>query len=127
MTRNRAAAVGFVLVGIAACTKAESAPPYSLVPVARRNIVVTATASGAIQPILTLSVAVVGVRAFGLARAGLRYAERLTTHDAAFRIAGLERLNEGAIYYKGRIIASQATGIGLAALRAMPTPGWILQ
>jgi thiol reductant ABC exporter CydD subunit/thiol reductant ABC exporter CydC subunit len=38
-------------------------------------------------PILTLSVAVVGVRAFGLGRAGLRYAERLVTHDAAFRIA----------------------------------------
>ncbi len=39
-------------------------------------------------PILTLSVAVVGVRTFGLARAGLRYAERLVTHDAAFRTAG---------------------------------------
>jgi ATP-binding cassette subfamily C protein CydCD len=38
-------------------------------------------------PILTLSVAVVGVRAFGLARAGLRYVERLVTHDAAFRSA----------------------------------------
>jgi ATP-binding cassette subfamily C protein CydCD len=43
-------------------------------------------------PILTLTVAVVGVRAFGLARAGLRYAERLTTHDAAFRIAGRLRV-----------------------------------
>jgi ATP-binding cassette subfamily C protein CydCD len=43
-------------------------------------------------PILTLSVAVVGVRAFGLARAGLRYAERLATHDAAFRIAGRLRV-----------------------------------
>ncbi|MBK1784411.1 thiol reductant ABC exporter subunit CydD [Prauserella cavernicola] len=41
-------------------------------------------------PILTLTVAVVGVRTFGLARAGLRYVERLVTHDAAFRIA--ERL-----------------------------------
>jgi ATP-binding cassette subfamily C protein CydCD len=38
-------------------------------------------------PILTLSVAIVGVRAFGLARAGLRYVERLVTHDAAFRAA----------------------------------------
>ena len=54
--RYRAAALVFALVAIAACTKAESAPPYSLVPVARRDIVVTATASGAIQPILTLSV-----------------------------------------------------------------------
>jgi ATP-binding cassette subfamily C protein CydD/ATP-binding cassette subfamily C protein CydCD len=43
-------------------------------------------------PILTLTVAVVGVRAFGLGRAGLRYAERLTTHDAAFRIAGRLRV-----------------------------------
>ncbi len=39
-------------------------------------------------PILTLSVAVVGVRAFGLGRAVLRYLERLVTHDAAFRAAG---------------------------------------
>jgi ATP-binding cassette subfamily C protein CydCD len=39
-------------------------------------------------PILTLTVAIVGVRAFGLARAGLRYLERLVTHDAAFRRAG---------------------------------------
>jgi ATP-binding cassette subfamily C protein CydCD len=38
--------------------------------------------------ILTLTVAIVGVRAFGIARAGLRYAERLVTHDAAFRVAG---------------------------------------
>jgi len=39
-------------------------------------------------PILTLSVAIGGVRTFGLAKAGLRYAERLVTHDAAFRLAG---------------------------------------
>nr|CEL16180.1 Transport ATP-binding protein CydCD [Kibdelosporangium sp. MJ126-NF4]CTQ94105.1 Transport ATP-binding protein CydCD [Kibdelosporangium sp. MJ126-NF4] len=38
-------------------------------------------------PILTLMVAIVGVRTFGLARAGLRYLERLVTHDAAFRRA----------------------------------------
>lgn len=38
-------------------------------------------------PILTLSVAIVGVRTFGLAKAGLRYAERLVTHAAAFRTA----------------------------------------
>ncbi|MEV4051318.1 thiol reductant ABC exporter subunit CydD [Amycolatopsis sp. NPDC049688] len=43
-------------------------------------------------PILTLTVAVVGVRAFGLGRAGLRYVERLVTHDAAFRIAGRVRV-----------------------------------
>lgn len=38
-------------------------------------------------PILTLTVAIVGVRLFGLARATLRYLERLATHDAAFRAA----------------------------------------
>nr|WP_268891427.1 ATP-binding cassette domain-containing protein [Actinokineospora pegani] len=38
-------------------------------------------------PILTLSLAVVGVRFFGLARATLRYLERLRTHDAAFALA----------------------------------------
>ncbi|MGJ9422808.1 thiol reductant ABC exporter subunit CydC [Aeromicrobium sp. CF3.5] len=35
-------------------------------------------------PVLYLMVAVVSVRFFGLARAALRYAERLLTHDAAF-------------------------------------------
>ncbi|SFA83876.1 ATP-binding cassette, subfamily C, CydD/ATP-binding cassette, subfamily C, CydCD [Amycolatopsis marina] len=43
-------------------------------------------------PILTLTVAVVGVRTFGLARAGLRYVERIITHDAAFRVAGRLRV-----------------------------------
>ena len=36
-------------------------------------------------PILYLSVAVVGVRAFALGRSALRYLERLASHDAAFR------------------------------------------
>ena len=43
-------------VGLTACDKAETAPPYQKVAVERRDIVVTATASGVIQPILTLSV-----------------------------------------------------------------------
>lgn len=38
-------------------------------------------------PILTLTVAIVGVRLFGLGRATLRYLERVATHDAAFRTA----------------------------------------
>ncbi|MER6989533.1 thiol reductant ABC exporter subunit CydD [Saccharopolyspora hirsuta] len=42
-------------------------------------------------PILTLSVAVVGVRTFALSRAVLRYVERLITHDAAFRLSGRMR------------------------------------
>jgi thiol reductant ABC exporter CydC subunit len=37
-------------------------------------------------PILTLMVAIVSVRAFGIARGVLRYVERLVAHDAAFRI-----------------------------------------
>ena len=36
-------------------------------------------------PILFLSAAIVGVRAFALGRAGFRYADRLASHDAAFR------------------------------------------
>src|SRR5699024_1364958 len=43
-------------------------------------------------PILTLTVAVVGVRTFGLGRAALRYLERLVTHDGAFRTAGRLRV-----------------------------------
>ena len=39
-----------------ACKKAQTAPSYQRIPVERRDIVVTATASGVIQPILTLSV-----------------------------------------------------------------------
>ncbi|HYL56791.1 MAG TPA: efflux RND transporter periplasmic adaptor subunit, partial [Gemmatimonadales bacterium] len=45
-----------LLVAAASCHHAESAPPYDKVPVTRRDIVVSATASGVIQPILTLSV-----------------------------------------------------------------------
>lgn len=37
-------------------------------------------------PILHLTVAIVTVRALALVRAGTRYAERLTTHDTAFRL-----------------------------------------
>ncbi|WP_406284415.1 thiol reductant ABC exporter subunit CydD [Embleya sp. NBC_00896] len=37
-------------------------------------------------PVLTLMVAVTGVRAFGVSRAVFRYVERLIGHDAAFRI-----------------------------------------
>ncbi|PJJ56392.1 ATP-binding cassette subfamily C protein CydC [Mumia flava] len=37
-------------------------------------------------PVLYLMVAIVAVRAFGIARAALRYAERLATHDGALRV-----------------------------------------
>ncbi len=50
------AALAALLAGAAACRKAQPAPLYEKIPVARRDIVVTASASGTIQPILTLSV-----------------------------------------------------------------------
>jgi ATP-binding cassette subfamily C protein CydC len=62
--------------------------------------------AGRHPPILDLTVAIVGVRFFGIARAALRYAERLTSHDAALRTAAhlrsrtaaaLERLTPGGI------------------------------
>jgi HlyD family secretion protein len=45
-----------VLLAAGACTRAAPAPPYQKIPVTRRDIVVTVTASGVIQPILTLAV-----------------------------------------------------------------------
>jgi thiol reductant ABC exporter CydC subunit len=57
-------------------------------------------------PVLYLLVAVVAVRAFGIARGVLRYAERLAAHDAAFRVlnelrarayARLERLSPAGL------------------------------
>ncbi|MFQ6273478.1 thiol reductant ABC exporter subunit CydD [Kutzneria viridogrisea] len=58
------------------------------------GIALTATAAWLIAraaqqpPILTLSVAIVAVRTFGLGKGVLRYVERLVTHDAAFRLGG---------------------------------------
>ena len=51
-----AARAAALLLGVAACKKAESAPLYERVPVERRDIVVAAVADGVIQPVLTLSV-----------------------------------------------------------------------
>src|SRR5438445_240618 len=50
------AAMIALLAGLSACAKAQPAPPYQKIPVEHRDIVVSATASGVIQPILTLSV-----------------------------------------------------------------------
>jgi ATP-binding cassette, subfamily C, bacterial CydCD len=61
------------------------------------GVALTATASWLITsasshpPVLTLMVAIVGVRAFGLARPALRYAERLVSHDAALRLLAERR------------------------------------
>lgn len=43
-------------------------------------------------PVLVLSVAVVGVRAFAIGRSVFRYSERLVSHDVAFRMLGQSRL-----------------------------------
>lgn len=48
--------------------------------------------AAAMPAILTLTVAMVGVRTFGLARPGLRYVERLWSHDAALRLLAATRV-----------------------------------
>jgi ATP-binding cassette subfamily C protein CydCD len=49
--------------------------------------------SAALQPpVLSLMVAIVGVRTFALAKAGLRYGERLASHDAALRVLSTLRV-----------------------------------
>ncbi len=54
MKRYTAAAA--LLLGFAACKKEVPAPPYEAVAVSRRDLVVSASASGAIEPILTVDV-----------------------------------------------------------------------
>ena len=56
VTRRRTIGLAAVALAAAACRHAAPAPLYRKIPVERRDIVVTATASGVIQPILTLSV-----------------------------------------------------------------------
>ncbi|XVV03974.1 thiol reductant ABC exporter subunit CydC [Actinosynnema sp. CA-248983] len=73
---------GRVLAG-AALGIAASASGVALTAVAAYLIAKAATQ----PPILTLSVLVVGVRTFALAKGVLRYLERLVSHDAAFRFA----------------------------------------
>lgn len=62
-------------------------------------------------PILTLMVAVTAVRAFGIARGVLRYAERLAAHDAAFRVLGEMR---GTMYSR----LARLAPAGLAEIRS---------
>jgi thiol reductant ABC exporter CydC subunit len=62
-------------------------------------------------PILTLMVAVTAVRAFGIGRGVLRYAERLIAHDAAFRVLGELR---GTMYAR----LARLAPTGLAELRS---------
>jgi thiol reductant ABC exporter CydC subunit len=77
-------------------------------------------------PVLYLMVAIVAVRAFGIGRAALRYAERLASHDAAFRVLAalrsdayrrLERLAPAGLaeYRSGDLVARLVADIdGLA-------------
>src|SRR2546423_14898360 len=50
----RAAAA--LLLGVIACGKKQQTQSYEAVPVERRNIIVSASASGAIEPVLTVDV-----------------------------------------------------------------------
>jgi HlyD family secretion protein len=54
--RELLAAPGALLVGLAGCNRAQSAPLYEKIAVVRRDVVVTATAEAVIQPILKFSV-----------------------------------------------------------------------
>ncbi|MES2170032.1 MAG: thiol reductant ABC exporter subunit CydC [Actinomycetota bacterium] len=60
-------------------------------------------------PILYLSAAIVGVRAFALGRAGFRYAERLASHSAAFRQLGQLRVG---VYTKLEPLLPDGLGTG---------------
>ena len=51
-----AAAPAALALGFAACTQAEPAPLYEKIPVERRDIILSASAAGSIQPILTVDV-----------------------------------------------------------------------
>lgn len=59
-------------------------------------------------PVLTLSVAVVAVRAFGIGRGVLRYLERLASHDVALR---------GMAALRARVYAGLATAPGTPSVR----------
>ncbi|HEV2638765.1 MAG TPA: thiol reductant ABC exporter subunit CydC [Actinocrinis sp.] len=61
-------------------------------------------------PLLTLQIGIAAVQAFGLGRAGLRYAERLAGHDATLRILGRLRVR----VYRGLVRRAPA---GLSAER----------
>lgn len=72
-------------------------PRLLAVLAASSGVALTATAGWLIvkaaehPPVLTLMVAIVGVRTFGLARPVFRYAERLRTHDVALRLLAERR------------------------------------
>ena len=65
-------------------------------------------------PVLTLLVAIVGVRFFGLGRAGLRWVERMTAHDAALRLAADLRTRVWSALAGQGIAADRTPGSALA-------------
>src|SRR3954464_15606846 len=79
--RARIAAAVLAGTGASACTIALAATSAWLISAAALQ-----------PPVLSLMVAIVGVRTFALAKAGLRYGERLASHDAALRILATLRV-----------------------------------
>ncbi|WP_029430055.1 thiol reductant ABC exporter subunit CydC [Blastococcus sp. URHD0036] len=65
-------------------------------------------------PILTLMVAIVGVRLFGIGRAVLRWLERMTAHDAALRQAADLRVRIWRALAAQGIAAERTPGTALA-------------
>ena len=65
-------------------------------------------------PVLTLFVAIVGVRFFGLGRAGMRWLERMTAHDAALRVAATTRVRVWRALAAQGIAADRTPGSALA-------------
>jgi ATP-binding cassette subfamily C protein CydCD len=65
-------------------------------------------------PVLTLLVAIVGVRFFGLGRAVLRWTERMTAHDAALRLAAATRVRLWAALAAQGLAADRTPGSALA-------------
>jgi ATP-binding cassette subfamily C protein CydCD len=65
-------------------------------------------------PVLTLLVAIAGVRFFGLCRAVLRWLERLTSHDAALRLAAATRVRIWTALAAQGIAADRTPGSALA-------------
>ncbi|TFV53232.1 ATP-binding cassette domain-containing protein [Blastococcus sp. TF02A_35] len=65
-------------------------------------------------PVLTLLVATAGVRFFGIARAVLRWLERLVAHDAAFRQAAALRVRVWSALAAQGLAADRTPGSALA-------------
>ncbi|HZB47571.1 MAG TPA: ATP-binding cassette domain-containing protein, partial [Mycobacteriales bacterium] len=127
------AALGDQIADVAATDDAGAteAKPAPLRGAMRRAVAAGALSSGAgialtavsgwlivraadMPPILTLMVAIVGVRFFGLGRALLRWLERMTAHDAALRLAAGTRVQVWAALAEQGIAADRTPGSALA-------------